>query len=133
LASRRLNLGILARLRGIPAAELYKHRHSAKFYSLVAEALELEALRPVKVARYTGVMAAATHPNVDYEKAITNGVEAYYKILETIPYLLGGVSSEEMKQLEREEAVKEWKRTCAMDKNENYKPEEKLEHKRVGE
>lgn len=80
-----------------------------------------------------GVMASATHPDIDYEKAIASGVEAYYTMVETIPYLMQGATAKDMKQLELEEAVKEWKRVCAMEKKEDYKPEEKLQHKRVGE
>ena len=77
-------------------------------------------------------MASASHPKVDFDKAVANGLQGYYELVETLPHMMKGVSAADMQQLEREEAVKEWKRTCAMDERDGYTPENKLTHKRIG-
>jgi len=133
LESRRLNLGLTARLRGISAASSWEHRHSFKSHSLVLEVLENEVTRTVRAARFAGVMASATHPDVDYDKAVANGVKVWYDLLGTVPYWMQGRSSEDMLSVEREEAVKEYKRTCAMDEKDDFETTDGLNHKRIGD
>ena len=78
-------------------------------------------------------MASATHPNVDYDKSIANGIQAYYEMVETVPHMMKGTTAKDMQQMERENAVKEWKKYCAMEEKEGYVPQERFVHKRVGD
>jgi hypothetical protein len=82
--------------------------------------------------KYTGAMAAATHPNVDFEKAMASAVNAYYDLLETLPYLMGGASKEELKDMEREQAVEDYKKTIALDERGNQNVPPVYNHKKVG-
>jgi hypothetical protein len=134
LESRRLNLGLRARLRGIPTRDSEKHRHSGKFYATVCEVIESDILREVRGQKYTGLMAGATHPTIDYDKAMGVAIDAYYSLLETIPYLTGGATKEDMKKMERERAVKDYHENVAFDKRDNStEPPPVYDHKKVGE
>jgi hypothetical protein len=77
-------------------------------------------------------MAGATHPNVDFEKGMASATNAYYDLLETLPYLMGGATKEELKDMERERAVEDYKRTIALDARDTQNVPPSYNHKKVG-
>lgn len=133
MESRRLNLGLRARLRGIHTKDAGLHKHSAKFYATVCEVLESDLLREIRGHKYAGTMAAATHPMIDYDKAMGVAMDAYYSLINTLPYITGGASKEDMKQMEREQAVEDYKKTIALEERDSSSPPPVYDHKRVGE
>jgi hypothetical protein len=133
LESRRLNLGLRARLRGIHTKDAELHKHSAKFYSTVCEVLESDLLRDIRGQKYTAMMAAATHPSIDYDKAMSVAIDAYYNLIETLPYITGGATKEDMKQMEREQAVDDYKKTIALEDRDTPSAPPVYDHKRVGD
>jgi hypothetical protein len=79
------------------------------------------------------MMAAATHPQIDYDKAMGAAIDAYYNLIETLPYITGGASKEDMKQMEREQAVDDYKKTIALEERNSSAAPPVYAHKKVGD
>lgn len=118
MESRRIYLRVKALLRGNnPTINPEEHLHSSLTLALHMEVLESELRLKGDLLYMVAFAALHAHPGADVEKAGPAISTMYIDALQSVPYMVGGSSSEDVVEEDRAAWVKKYKQMFQSEKD----------------